>query len=163
MAEMDLRGSSWTKASGLRVSAMPPEPTWGPPEAAGAGAGAGGVQAGAAAGAGAGGVHAGAGAAAAGAGAGAAAPPSRCLRYSSKEGAAEMDLRGSSCSKASGLRVSAMPPEPTWGPLYTAVEMRPASWGLKAAAPATRAEKAMIFMVTVIERTKQRIGRCRHG
>ena len=54
---------------------------------------------------------AGAGAAA---GAAAAVVPSfeRCFKYSSKDGAAEMDLRGSSSSLASGLRVSAIPPAP---------------------------------------------------
>mmetsp|Transcript_35698 Transcript_35698/g.54107 ORF Transcript_35698/g.54107 Transcript_35698/m.54107 type:complete len:80 (-) Transcript_35698:167-406(-) len=79
---MDLRGSSCWRVSTIRVSAIPPEPMW--PSAEGA-AGA----------AGAGAAAAGAGAAAAGAGAGAAAA-SRDFKYSSKEGAAEMDLRGSS-------------------------------------------------------------------
>ncbi len=55
-----------------------------------------------------------AGAAAAGAGAAAVDPSAaRCFKYSSKEGAAEMDLRGSSCFMGSGLRVSAIPPAPT--------------------------------------------------
>jgi hypothetical protein len=34
--------------------------------------------------------------------------------YSSKDGAALIDLRGSSCSKASGSRVSNIPPAPLW-------------------------------------------------
>ena len=63
------------------------------------------------------------------------APASRCFRYSSKDGAAEMDLRGSSCSKASGLRVSAIPPAPT-SALYSCIEARwPDSCGLKAPTP----------------------------
>jgi len=46
-------------------------------------------------------------------------PPSRSrpycrdLRYSSNDGATEMDLRGSSWSTGSGSRVSAIPPLPT--------------------------------------------------
>ena len=53
-----------------------------------------------------------AGAAAAGAAAAVVPSPARCFKYSSKEGAAEMDLRGSSSTLASGLRVSAIPPAP---------------------------------------------------
>mmetsp|Transcript_21196 Transcript_21196/g.50391 ORF Transcript_21196/g.50391 Transcript_21196/m.50391 type:complete len:290 (+) Transcript_21196:492-1361(+) len=71
---------------------------------------------------------AGAGAAVAGAGtgtSGAAAvgvaspppPPSRIFKYSSKDGAALIDFLGSSCFKASGSRVSAIPPAPKVGPL----------------------------------------------
>ena len=41
------------------------------------------------------------------------APPARCFKYSSKDGAAEMDLRGSASAKGAGSRVSAMPPAPT--------------------------------------------------
>mmetsp|Transcript_5537 Transcript_5537/g.8113 ORF Transcript_5537/g.8113 Transcript_5537/m.8113 type:complete len:208 (+) Transcript_5537:651-1274(+) len=90
--------------------------------------------------------------AATGAGAGAAAgaaaavvpSPARCFKYSSKEGAAEMDLRGSSCWMVSGLRVSAIPPEPMcWFraialllPLRTTVNGRPMEIGLKASAAA---------------------------
>mmetsp|Transcript_9508 Transcript_9508/g.28344 ORF Transcript_9508/g.28344 Transcript_9508/m.28344 type:complete len:204 (-) Transcript_9508:57-668(-) len=95
-----------------------------------------------------------AGAAAAGAAAaGAAAPASavkRDLRYSSKEGAAEMDLRGSSSSNASGSRVSAIPPAPKLGPLKSAVE-RAGFWaGAKAEAPPTRAARRAILLMDII-------------
>jgi len=101
----------------------------GPAWAAGAGAGAatGGDQAATGAGAG----------AATGAGAG-AAPPARCLRYSSNEGASEMDLRGSSWVKASGSRVSAIPPAPMTGPLNKAVERALGLMGEKAEALTAR-------------------------
>jgi len=86
--------------------------TGAPAGAAGAG-GAAATGAGGATGAGATGAAAtGAGAAAAGAAAAGAAPASRCLRYSSKEGAAPIDLRGSSWIIASGSRVSNIPPDP---------------------------------------------------
>lgn len=61
----------------------------------------------------------------------------RCFKYSSKEGAAEMDLRGSSSSLASGLRVSAIPPAPMCWPM--AVDRVIWVEGAKAEAEATRA------------------------
>ena len=67
---------------------------------------------------------------------------SRDLRYSSNEGAAEMDFLGSASSLASGSRVSAMPPDPSLGSsLLTTTEVRVnAAWGVgaHAAAPAKR-------------------------
>ena len=42
---------------------------------------------------------------------------SRCFKYSSNEGAAEMDLRGSSSSLGAGSRVSAIPPAPMCWPI----------------------------------------------
>ena len=69
----------------------------------------------------------------------------RCFMYSSKEGATEMDLRASSCSKAAGSRVSAIPPDPSLGPLNKAVET-PCCWtGAKAEAPATSAAARTIL------------------
>mmetsp|Transcript_33364 Transcript_33364/g.98381 ORF Transcript_33364/g.98381 Transcript_33364/m.98381 type:complete len:211 (+) Transcript_33364:400-1032(+) len=118
-ATVSARGWCEVRPSTPDVLVLPPYPTAGAAGAAATGAGA-------------------AGAGAAGA---AAAPPPRCFRYSSKEGAAEMDLRGSSCSKASGLRVSAIPPAPI--PLRSCVEARwPESCGLKAAAPPARTARA---------------------
>ena len=59
--------------------------------------------------------------------------------YSSKDGAAEIDLRGSSLSFASGLRVSAIPPAPISGPLKTITLPRlKAGAGAKALADAKR-------------------------
>ena len=71
---------------------------------------------------------------------------SRCFMYSSKEGAAEMDLRGSSSSLGSGSRVSNMPPAPFFGgSLYKAVVRVKAGCGAKADAPATRAARRIIL------------------
>jgi hypothetical protein len=50
-----------------------------------------------------------------------------------------MDLRGSSCLKASGSRVSAIPPFPMTGPLNKAVPVGALGWTVKAEAPATSA------------------------
>ena len=60
--------------------------------------------------------------------------------YSSKEGAAEMDLRGSSSSLGSGSRVSAIPPAPSCPGAFMerAVERVKEVEGAKAEAPATR-------------------------
>ena len=90
-----------------------------------------------------------AGAAAGAAAAGAAGPLPRCFRYSSNEGASPMDLRGSSCWKAAGSRVSNMPPAPLAGPLKRAVPLvRGAKAGEKAAAEPKRATEARAsFMV----------------
>merc|ERR1719502_53459 len=68
---------------------------------------------------------------------------SRCLRYSSKVGAAEIDWRLSSLTSKSGSRVSAMPPAPFFAPSLNAIvlEVRTGAAGLKAAAPATRARR----------------------
>merc|ERR1719296_733658 len=83
--EMDLRGSSLTDVSGSRVSAIPPDPSLGAESPAGSGA------------------------------ASAETSPFFAFMYSSKEGAAEMDLRGSSLTDVSGSRVSAIPPDPSLG------------------------------------------------
>ena len=89
------------------------------------------------------------GGAAGAAAAGAAGPLPRCFRYSSNEGASPMDLRGSSCWKAAGSRVSNMPPAPLAGPLKRAVPLvRGAKAGEKAAAEPKRATEARAsFMV----------------
>lgn len=126
------------------MSAIPPAPIDGPVWAGAAGA----------AGAAGGGVYAaGAGVGAAGAGVGAAAAGAPLdLRYSSKEGAEEIDLRGSESFFASGLRVSAIPPAPISGPLKSwTLGREKVAIGEKADAEAARATTVMASFIFQIK------------
>jgi len=71
--------------------------------------------------------------------------------YSSKEGASEIDLRGSSFTCASGSRVSAIPPAPVFAPsLNTMVLGRKVGCGAKADAEAARASTVMASFIFTI-------------
>ena len=70
-----------------------------------------------------------------------------------------MDLRGSSCTKASGSRVSNIPPAPLTGPLKRAVPLvRGAKAGEKAAAPAMSEARAMILVYENEKENKKQHG-----
>mmetsp|Transcript_25705 Transcript_25705/g.52647 ORF Transcript_25705/g.52647 Transcript_25705/m.52647 type:complete len:94 (-) Transcript_25705:13-294(-) len=72
--------------------------------------------------------------------------PLRIFMYSSKEGAAEIDLRGSSCTKDFGFRVSNIPPAPFSMKVTVGAPLR--TFGAKAAAEPKRSAAMGIFMIT---------------